>query len=85
MASDLMQHRIVRRPEVEQLTGLSRASVYRLIAEGLFPPPVKLAKTAVGWREGDLRAWLESRQPVGKPSELAPLVGTKLRNSGRER
>ena len=70
MDSDLMQLRIVRRPEVERLTGLSRASLYRLINEGEFPAPVKLTKgNAVGWRERDLREWLASRKPVGGPSE----------------
>ena len=36
-----------------------------MIAEGSFPKPVKLGKRAVGWREADLRAWLNSRQVEG--------------------
>lgn len=35
MKSDLHQLRIVRRPEGEELTGLSRASLYRLVGQGL--------------------------------------------------
>lgn len=53
---------ILRRREVEALIGLSRSSIYAMIAEGTFPKPIKLGKRAVGWRESDLQAWLESRQ-----------------------
>ena len=53
---------ILRRPAVEQATGLSRSTIYAMMAEGAFPKPVRLGKRAVGWREADVRAWLESRE-----------------------
>tara|TARA_R110002074_G_scaffold55104_1_gene137031 strand:- start:209 stop:394 length:186 start_codon:yes stop_codon:yes gene_type:complete len=56
-----MQEHIYRRPVVEQLTGLSRSTLYAMMAEGNFPKPVKLGKRAVGWRERDVSAWLQSR------------------------
>ncbi len=52
---------ILRRKEVEKRTGLSRSTLYAMIAEGKFPKPVKLGKRAVGWREADIAAWLDSR------------------------
>ncbi len=52
---------ILRRPKVEQITGLSRSTLYAMIAEGTFPKPVKLGKRAVGWRESDIADWLDSR------------------------
>ncbi|MDE0589407.1 AlpA family transcriptional regulator [Halocynthiibacter sp. C4] len=52
---------IFRRPDVETLVGLSRSTIYAMIAEGTFPKPVKLGKRAVGWRQSDVMAWLESR------------------------
>ncbi len=58
-----MTQRILRRPEVEARTGLSRSTLYAQMAEGTFPTPVALGKRAVGWRESDVLAWLESRQP----------------------
>jgi prophage regulatory protein len=42
--------------------GMSRGSIYRLMTLGRFPKSVKLSERAVGWRESDLDAWLESRQ-----------------------
>lgn len=56
-----MQVRICRRPDVENMVGLSRSTIYAMIAEGRFPKPVKLGKRAVGWRESDVNAWLNSR------------------------
>ena len=52
---------IVKRPEVEAATGLSRSSLYRLAAEGQFPRPIKLGARAVGWRADEIAAWIEAR------------------------
>lgn len=52
---------ILRRPKVQQVVGLSRSTIYAKVAEGSFPPPIKLGKRAVGWRESDIDAWLASR------------------------
>lgn len=47
--------RILRRPEVEDYTGLSRSSIYRLMKEGRFPKPIKISEhAAVGWLESEL-------------------------------
>lgn len=55
---------IVRRPEVERMTGLSRASIYRMMSAGEFPSPIRLGTRAIGWRVADIEAWLASRAPV---------------------
>jgi len=52
---------ILRRREVQARIGLGRSSLYAQIAKGLFPQPVKLSERAVGWREADVNAWIESR------------------------
>ena len=57
-----MPDKIFRRPAVQDITGLSRSTLYAMIAEGRFPAPVKLGTRAVGWRETDLTAWLASRE-----------------------
>jgi prophage regulatory protein len=56
-----MTERILRRPEVEARTGLSRSTLYAQMAEGTFPKPVRLGKRAVGWAESTIFEWLESR------------------------
>ena len=63
-----MSDRLLRRREVEELTGLSRASIYRLMRDDRFPLPVRVSDTAVRWRASDINVWIESR-PVAT-SEL---------------
>lgn len=57
-----MSETILRRPAVETRTGLSRSTLYAMMARSEFPRPVRLGQRAVGWRESDVAAWLESRQ-----------------------
>lgn len=61
--------RIIRLPELLRITGLSTASVYRQMAEGLFPRPVRLGKNAVGWRSSSVLSWLENLEEVGPSAE----------------
>ena len=49
-------------PTVIQATGLGRSTIYRLVANGAFPPPVHLGPRAVAWRWSDLDRWSESRR-----------------------
>jgi prophage regulatory protein len=56
-----MASRYIRRTEVEDLTGLSRSTIYRMMDAGQFPRPIRLTQKAVGWKETDIAAWLDSR------------------------
>jgi prophage regulatory protein len=49
---------ILRRKQVESETGLSRSTIYQRIKGKTFPPAVKLGPRAVGWRRGDIDAFL---------------------------
>lgn len=53
--------KILRRPTVSDLTGLSRSSLYDYVRKGIFPVPVQLGPRNVGWRESEIRAWIDSR------------------------
>ena len=56
-----MSDRLLRSRQVEEITGMGRSSVYRLMQDGDFPPPVRVGPAAVRWREGTITDWLESR------------------------
>jgi prophage regulatory protein len=56
-----MPDKHLRRPAVESLTGLSRSTIYDLMAKGDFPKPVKLTAKAVAWPESAIADWLASR------------------------
>ena len=58
-----MQNKILKLADVVTATGLSRTTIYRLVGEARFPRQVHLPHTnRVGWREGDVTAWLESAE-----------------------
>lgn len=57
--------KLLRRPEVEARTGLSRSTLYDWMKRGEFPQPVKLGLRIVAWRESDVTEWLESRETRG--------------------
>jgi prophage regulatory protein len=50
--------RLLRRSEVSHLTGLSKTSIYREIALGRFPAPVRLGPNSVAWRESTIAKWM---------------------------
>jgi prophage regulatory protein len=56
--------RIIRKPELLQITGVSIATIYRWIGEGHFPAPVRLGANSTGWHQSAIREWIESREPI---------------------
>ena len=56
-----MSIRILRLTDVTQQTGLPRSSLYAKIADGTFPPPIKLSQRSVGWPVEDVHAWIDER------------------------
>ncbi len=53
--------RLLRLPDVCAQTGASRAQIYRLIAAGEFPGPVKLYGKASAWPESEVQAWIADK------------------------
>lgn len=56
-----MLDKIHRLPSALAITGLCRTSLYNYLKEGKFPKPVRLGVRAVGWKESDLAAWVNTR------------------------
>ena len=50
--------RIGRLKTVLDRTGLSRATIYRKIAEGTFPSQIRISINGAGWRESDIDCWI---------------------------
>ena len=51
----------LRLPEVKAITGLSKSSLYALIRERSFPPPVRLGARSVAWVRSEVRQWAVGR------------------------
>lgn len=46
---------------VTALVGLGRSTIYRLVAEGQFPQPIKRGLRCTRFRAGDVTAWLKAQ------------------------
>jgi prophage regulatory protein len=53
--------RLIRLPQVENLTGLKRAHIYGLARRGQFPKPLKVGARASAWRESSVLLWIQER------------------------
>lgn len=54
-------NRLLRRPDVEQKTGKSRAAIYADIRAGTFPEPVPIGSNSVAWLESEVDQWISDR------------------------
>ena len=63
--------------DVLRLTALSRATLYRRIADGRFPAPVHLGGRACGWTPAALQAWIDD--PQGYTTHRCPMSSATLR------
>jgi len=65
------QPRLIRRPEVEKRTGLSRSSIYEKIRNKEFPAPVSLGASAVAWVESSVSDWIQARIDASRTTDKA--------------
>jgi prophage regulatory protein len=81
--------RILRMPEVERRTGRARSSIYRDVASGLFPAPLKIGPRAIGWLEVEIEAWLSAQIAKSRASvpttPAQPAAQQGKRRPGRPR
>jgi prophage regulatory protein len=52
--------RIIRLPQVQDLVGLRRSTIYNRIQNGEFPRPIKLGRTS-GWVQAEIETWLSTQ------------------------
>ena len=59
MSNSNLPKRILRRPEVEKLTGLSRSTLYLRMSKNTFPKSIPLGGRIVGWTEKSVLQWID--------------------------
>jgi len=50
---------IIKLYQVQNITTLSRTTIYRLIADGKFPKQIKLSERSSGWVEQEVMDYLD--------------------------
>lgn len=53
--------RFLRLPDVEQIVGIKRSTIYRQVAAEAFPKPIRLGPNTVAWRESDIQSWMDGK------------------------
>lgn len=53
--------RLIRLPEVLEITGLSRSSIYSRMEKGTFPKRKNIGPRSIAWLESEIDHWLEER------------------------
>ena len=59
-----MTPRLIRLKELINLVGLSKTTIYRMIAEGTFPRQIPLGCRVVVWNETEVNSWIEKQIPT---------------------
>lgn len=54
--------RLLSFKDVENLTGMSRSTINRLVKRGDFPRPRLITERKVGFLEADLEKWIHNRE-----------------------
>ena len=57
---------LLRIKSVKEKTGLKHAMLYKLIAEGKFPKPIKLSERCVAWLLSEVEAFIQGRIAAGR-------------------
>ena len=53
-----LNHKLLRLPDVQSITRLSKSTIYARIAEGTFPRQIPLGPRLVVWVESDIQNWI---------------------------
>ena len=55
------EEQLLRRNEVEELTSLSRTTIYRLMARNEFPQRIELAPKVIVWKKSEVLNWINGK------------------------
>ena len=70
--------RLLKIAEVQELTGLSRSTIYKKIAEGVLPAPNRLSRRCSRWRDSELQAAIEALPHSAEPCHKAGAKSDRL-------
>ncbi len=56
-----MSERLIRLPEVMEMTGVKKSFIWQSIADGKFPKQIKLAPRIAVWKLSDVKAWIAEK------------------------
>jgi len=73
-----MHESLIRRPKVEDKTGLKKSMLYDLMEKKEFPESIKIGERAVAWIESEIDAINAARMAGKSADEIRQLVKTLM-------
>ena len=74
-----LQHpRLIRKPEVLALTGLSKSTLYNRINSGLFIPPISLGARAIAFVASEVDTVIHAMIEEQPPEQIKALVSNLI-------
>ncbi|MCW5632436.1 MAG: AlpA family transcriptional regulator [Rubrivivax sp.] len=67
----VQRDRLLRLPQVEELTGLKKSTLYRMAREGRFVKPVQVTPRVSAWPESRVLEWVQGRIAAAEAAERA--------------
>lgn len=55
------QNELIKLSRVIEMVHYTKPSIYRLMADGLFPKPIKMGPRAVAWLRSDIESFIEEK------------------------
>ena len=77
--------RILRLPQVLNVTGLAKTKIYELQSQGTFPMRVQITSHSVGWIEHEVQAWLATRAAARSDARRETVANLKTPDDIRKR
>ena len=60
-SADKARPRFLRLPEVLQMTGMGKSTIYRWMDKGIFPKQIQLGERSVVWDEQEITDWMSEQ------------------------
>jgi prophage regulatory protein len=54
---------LLKAADVMQKLGIGRTALWRWMKAGILPPPIRIGKRYMRWREEDIEAFISNRRP----------------------
>jgi prophage regulatory protein len=66
LSNETPSPRVLRLPDVLNITHLSRSQIYRMEAEGKFPRRISLSQRTTAWVAQEVEEWLRERVALSR-------------------
>ena len=55
-----IKDQFLRLPQVMEISGLAKSTIWAYVKKGKFPQPIKLSARVTVWKLSDIHKWMES-------------------------